>query len=634
MLLRHLASGSTGSGRSYLSPSLTNLSLKRNPPLSQDASAAKKLSRIVTEAVKYNTNKQIKCMFKKEIENLIRKAVKKLQSRKEISKIDLAKIKIEHPREKTHGDYATHIAMVASRQTNKTPLEIGKSLKLEILKLKPDLFKKIEVVPPGFINFFLSEKTLLKQLKNAANNGYNLSKIGKGKKVIVDYSSPNIAKPFGIGHLRSTIIGQALYNIYRFLGYKTIGDNHLGDWGSQFGKLIVAIKKWKKGETNLSIGELEKLYVRFHKEAEKNPHLAEEGRIWFRKLEEGNKEARRIWKACVKISLQEFNKIYKLLGVKIDQTLGESFYEAFLPRIIKEVKNKGLAKESRGALVFEYPKNQLPPAMLLKSDGATTYFTRDLAAIKYRIKKWKPCLIIYEVGAEQQLHFRQLFKAVEMVGWLESKKTKLIHVAHGLYRTKTGKFSTRKGGTIHLEKVLNEAVRKAKKIIENSEENLRKKEKIARIVGIGAVKYNDLSERPSKDIVFDWEKILNLKGNSGPYLQYTCVRCQSVLKKAKTEIDIRKIKTTPLNKEEEDILRELYKFPEAVQEAAEKFSPNVICNFIFQLSQKYNLFYDLHPIIKIKNLDKKRFRLALTLAVGNVVKTGLNLLGISVPEKM
>lgn len=573
-------------------------------------------------------------MLKVKIENLIRRAVEELQDQKKISKANLPKIKIEHPREKTHGDYATNIAMVISKQTNKSPLKIGETLKSQILKLKPDLFEKIEVVPPGFINFFLSEKTLIRQLKRATKEEYGSSKIGKGKKVIVDYSSPNIAKPFGIGHLRSTIIGQALYNIYRFLGYKTIGDNHLGDWGSQFGKLIAAIKRWKKGKTDLSIEQLEKLYIKFHKEAEKNPHLVEEGRMWFRKLEEGDREARRIWRACIKISLREFKKIYKLLGVNIDQTLGESFYEVFLPQIIKEVKSKGFAKKSQGALIFEYPKNQLPPAMLLKSDGATTYFTRDLAAIKYRLKRYKPCLIIYEVGVEQKLHFRQLFRAVEMLGWLRSKRIKLIHVAHGLYRTKTGKFSTRKGGTVHLEEVLNEAVLRAKKIIENSKENLRKKEKIARIIGIGAVKYNDLSERPSKDIVFDWEKILNLKGNSGPYLQYTCVRCQSVLKKAKTKMDLRKIKIVPLNEEEKDILREIYKFPEIIQEAAEEFSPNIICNFIFQLSQKYNLFYDLHPILKVKDPDKKRFRLTLTLATGTIVRTGLNLLGISVPERM
>ena len=573
-------------------------------------------------------------MLKVKIENLIRRAVEELQDQEKIPKTNLPKIKIEHPREKSHGDYATNIAMVISKQTNKSPLKIGEGLKSQILKLKPDLFEKIEVVPPGFINFFLSEKTLIRQLKRAIKEGYGSSKIGKGKRVIVDYSSPNIAKPFGIGHLRSTIIGQALYNIYRFLGYKTIGDNHLGDWGSQFGKLIVAIKRWKKGKTDLSIEQLEKLYIKFHKEAEKNPHVVEEGRIWFRKLEEGDREARRIWRACIKISLREFKKIYKLLGVKFDQTLGESFYESFLPQIIKEVKSKGFVKKSQGALIFEYPKNQLPPAMLLKSDGTTTYFTRDLAAIKYRLKRYKPCLIIYEVGAEQKLHFRQLFRAVEMLGWLKSKRIKLIHVAHGLYRTKTGKFSTRKGGTIHLEEVLNEAVLRAKKIIEGSKEILREKEKIARIVGIGAVKYNDLSERPSKDIVFDWEKILNLKGNSGPYLQYTCVRCQSVLKKAKTKMDLRKIKIVPLNEEEKDILREIYKFPEIIQEAAEEFSPNIICNFIFQLSHKYNLFYDLHPILKAKDPDKKRFRMALTLATEKIVRTGLNLLGISVPERM
>ena len=577
-------------------------------------------------------------MLTQKIKNLLQKAVKELQKEEVLPKFEIPEIKIEHPREKIYGDYATNIAIVIARKAGKNPMEIGEIIKSKVKSQKSKVFDEIETAKPGFINFFLSKKALIKELKRALKEKerYGSSKIGRGEKVIVDYSSVNIAKPFGVGHLRSTIIGQAVYNIYRFLGYKTIGDNHLGDWGAQFGKLIAAIKRWKKGNTNLSIKELEELYVKFHKEAEGNPDLIEEGREWFKKLEKGDKEARRIWRNCIETSLKEFKRIYNLLGVKIDYALGESFYEPFLEEVIKEAENKGIAKKSRGALVIEYPKSPLPPAMLLKSDGATTYFTRDLAAIKYRIERWKPRLIIYEVGAEQRLHFRQLFKAVEMLGWVKPKRTKFVHIAHGLYRTKTGKFSTRRGQVIHLEEVLNEAILRAKEVIEKSGRGLPKKEKerIAKTVGIGAVKYNDLSEQPSKDIIFDWGKILNLKGNSGPYLQYTYARAQSVLKKAKTKIDARKIKAAPINKEEEGILRESYKFPEIIQEAAENFSPNIICNFIFQLSQKYNLFYDLHPIIKAKDVDKKNFRLALTLAVSQIVKTGLSLLGISTPEKM
>jgi arginyl-tRNA synthetase len=305
--------------------------------------------------------------------------------------------------------------------------------------------------------------------------------------------------------------------------------------------------------------------------------------------------------------------------------------------IIKELREKKIAKESQGALIVEFPKNEFPPVIVQKSDGTTTYFTRDLATIKYRLKKWNPDLIIYEVGADQKLHFQQLFKTVEILGWAE--KTKFVHVAHGLYRTKTGKFSTRRGETVHLEDVLKEAIERAREIIEKSETSrgLTEKEKgrVAKIVGIGAVKYNDLSQHPSKDIIFDWEKVLNLKGNSAPYLQYTFVRSRSVLRKdKKLQIENFKLKIEKLNKEEIDILREIYKFPEIVQEAAEKFSPNLICNFIFDLAQKYNLFYDLHPILKAETEELKIFRLALTTAVAQVLKNSLNLLGISVPERM
>jgi len=583
--------------------------------------------------------------------NLIEKSIKELQKEKIFPKFEPPKIKVEHPEEKAHGDYATNIAMVIAGQVKKNPMEIAEALKSKVKGQKSKVFDEVEVVKPGFINFFLSKEYLLKEIKTILRekDKYGSSKMGRGRIVVIDYSSPNIAKPFGIGHLRSTIIGQALYNIYKFLGWKCIGDNHLGDWGTQFGKLIVAIKKWgdEKNLEGLSIDDLEKLYVKFHQEAESDLRLEEEGRMWFKKLEKGDKEARKIWQACVNISLKEFNKIYKFLGIKIDYAFGESFYEPLLKEILREAKEKGVAKESRGALIIEYPKNELPPAMLLKSDGTTTYLTRDLATVKYRLKRWKPDLIIYEVGADQELHFKQLFKAVGLLGWTNpapeqvrcgARKVKFFHVAHGLYRTKTGKFSTRKGETVHLEEVLKEAIERAREIIEKSETGRglseNEKEKITRAVGIGAIKYNDLSQYYSRDIVFDWDKILNLKGNSAPYLQYTFARCQSVLRKAKLKIVARKIKIIDFKLEEENILRTIYKFPEIVQEAAERLSPNLVCNFVFDLAQKYNLFYDLYPIIRAETRELKIFRLALTAAVAQVLKNSLSLLDIGVSEKM
>lgn len=543
---------------------------------------------------------------------------------------------IEHPERETYGDYASNIALLLARKQKCPPLKIAQ----EIVKCLPKMrfIKKIEIVKPGFINFFLSEEFFINELNRILKEGneYGSSKAGKGKVVIIDYSSPNIAKPFGIGHLRSTIIGQALYNIYKFLGFKSIGDNHLGDWGTQFGKLAVAAKKW--GIKKFSVNNLEKLYVKFHKETEKNPELEKEARFEFKKLEEGEKEAKNFWKKCVDVSLKEFNRIYQLLGVKIDYAFGESFYQPMLEDIVREAKRKKVLKKSQGALVIKFPRNEFPPAIILKSDGTTTYFTRDLATIKFRLKKWRPNLIIYEVGADQALHFKQLFKAVELLGW--AKKEKFFHVAHGLIRTKTGKFSTRKGETIHLEEVLNEAILRAREVIENSETgrglNDKEKNEIAKMVGIGAVKYNDLKQHPSSDIIFEWEKILNLKGNSGPYLQYTFARCQSVLKKIniKKIEKLNKIKVINSNLEEKNILRTIYRFPEVVEEAAEKFSPNLICNFIFDLAQKYNLFYNLHPIIKAETPELKNFRIVLTFAVSQILKNSLSLLGISIPKKM
>jgi len=543
----------------------------------------------------------------------------------------LKEVNLDHSSNKDFGDYSTNVAMVLSKIIKKSPMEIAEKIKLQIETQKSSLIEKVEVVNPGFVNFFLKKEIFLKELEKILKEKekYGSSKIGRGKKIIIDYSGPNIAKRFGIGHLRSTIIGQAVYNIYNFLGYKCIGDNHLGDWGTQFGKLIYEIIDKKISLNSLTIDVLEQLYVQFHKEAEENPRLEEKGREWFKKLEEKNEKAIKIWKKCVEISMKNFEKIYNLLGIKIDYSLGESFYEPMLKKIIKEIKKNGLGVESQGALIFKYSNDEFPPAMLLKSDKTTTYFLRDLATIKFRLKKWKPFLIVYEVGAEQKLHLQQLFRAVELLGW--AKKEQFFHISHGLYRTKEGKFSTRKGATVHLEDVLEEAIAQAKEMIKDGIEE-KEKNKIAKIVGVGAIKYNDLKEHCSKDIIFSWEKILNLKGNSGPYLQYTFARCQSVLEK--TENKIKKAAISEFAPEEIKILREIYKFPEIVEEAAKKFSPNIIANFIFNLAQEFNCFYDAHPILKAENENLKSFRLLLTQCVAQVLKNSLSLLGISLPNKM
>ncbi len=518
------------------------------------------------------------------------------------------------------GDYSSNIAFILTKEKKKNPNEIAEELKV---KIKSDIFSKVET-KNGFLNFFISEDFLKKELSLILEKEKEYGRGKIGKRVVIDYSSPNIAKSFGIGHLRSTIIGQSLYNIYQFLGWDAIGINHLGDWGTQYGKLLYQIKKEKKDPKKLSIKELEELYVRFHKEAEEDEKIEEEGRRWFAKLEKGDKEAREIWKICREKSLEEFDEIYDELGVKIDYTTGESFYEEKLTDIIEEAKKKKVAKESKGAFIIDF--DEMPPAMILKSDKSTTYLTRDLAAVKYRINKFSPDFFIYEIGVDQTLHMKQLFATVEKMGW--ASKDKFFHVGHGMFRLKEGKFSTRRGRTIHLREVLSLAKEKAKKIIEESlsskDISLTEKEEIAKIVGIGAIKYNDLKRHYKRDVVFDWERVITLKGDSGPYLQYTCVRCKSILEKAKgsdTEIG-------NLNKEEREIVKRLTQFRETVDAAADSFSPNIIAEYAFKLAKEFNYFYDKYPILG----DKKK--VAITKGTYIILKKALFLLTIEVPKKM
>ena len=533
-------------------------------------------------------------------------------------------ISLEFPENEAFGDYSSNVALVAGHKAEEI---VGK---LRGDKTLTGLVSKIEVAGPGFINFFLSEKALLDELVSIEKQRgkYGTSDLGEGKTVIVDYSSPNIAKRFGIGHLRSTVIGQSLYNLYRFLGYKVIGDNHLGDWGTQFGTLLYQIDSKGLNPGELTIDTLEKLYVEFNSEAKSNEKLWDMARVWFKKLEEKDAKAREIWQKVVDTSLKEFERIYDILGVKIDYAYGESFYLDKMPSVIEELKKKGLLTESQGAKIIEF--KDLPPIIVVKSDGATTYLTRDLATIRFRIGEWKPDILIYEVGSEQTLYFRQLFETVRLLGW--KGNSEFVHVAHGLIRFEHGKMSTRRGQTIKLEEVLNEGISKAKAIIDRSETGRglgsSEKEKVAKAVGIGAVKYFDLMHHPSTDIIFDWEKIFVLEGNSAPYLQYTVARANSVLEKGRKSPPKGKI---TLNPEELAVLRSLTRFSEIIVIAAKSYSPNLLANYLFHLAQKFNNFYNQHRIIGGEN---EEFRLALTAAVSQVLKNGLAILGIETPQRM
>ena len=563
----------------------------------------------------------------KEIEKITKKAINDLSWGGVSGEISI-------PKNTDHGDYSSSAPLKIAKLNESDPMDVAKAMAEKIANYDEDGIEKVEAVAPGFVNFFLSRNRIKSDLLDIIEKGdrYGSSWDGKGKTVVIDYSSPNIAKLFGVGHLRSTIIGQAIYNIYRFLGWECIGDNHLGDWGTQFGKLISQIKRsgLEGNVESLTIEELEELYIAFHRSAEKDPDLVEQGREWFKKLESGDKEAEKIWKTCVDTSMREFERIYRMLGIKIDLALGESFYAGLTGKVIDELKERGLTKESERALIVEFPN--LPSLILVKSDGASTYLARDLATIKYRINKWSPELIIYEVGVDQSLYFKQLFEIVNMLGW--NAKTKLVHIAHGLVRWKHGKFSTRKGETIHLENVLLETIKRAREIIDSSETSpdLSEDERseVARMVGIGAIKYNDLYQHYSRDILFDWDKMLNLKGNSAPYIQYTFARTESVLQRSGDKVGA-DLEMGNLNAEELAVLRRVRLFPQMVEEAGRTLSPNVICNFLFDLAQGYNGMYSKHRIV---GADNQNLRVAITVAVNRVLKNGLTLLGIEAPERM
>jgi arginyl-tRNA synthetase len=529
---------------------------------------------------------------------------------------------IERPSDESHGDFATNVALVMFKKGKfKSPRELAEKIKSQFLKNKEvsDLFEKVEVAGPGFINFYFKQSYFLERM-NRVDKNFGKDDWGKGKRILVDYSSPNIAKDFSVGHLRSTIIGQAIRNLYEFCGFTTVGDNHLGDWGTQFGMIIAAVEEAGLDIEKMSVSEMEELYVKFNQRVKEDEGLREKAKEAFVRLEKGDSKALMIWKKSIDSSMKEFDKIYDLLGVKIEHSYGEGFYVDLWGEIIENAKKLGLAKRSEGALVMDL-SDDLPPGMFLKSDGGTTYFTRDLATIKFRQDNpaLKSDLYVYEVGEEQTLHFKQVFVAAEKLGFCN--RDSLVHVAHGLVLGDDGKkMSTRKGTGMKMGDLLEKAIEKAGKINRSS----------AEIVGVGAVKYFDLKHSPQTTYKFKMEDALSLDGNSGPYLQYALVRIKSVLSK------VDKIESTSRSDlevcvEEMNVLRCLDRFPETVMEAAKGFAPNLICNYLFELAQRFNAFYNKYRILEGEN---REFKLRLTLAVKQVLSNGLELLGIEVPEKM
>ena len=540
---------------------------------------------------------------------------------------------IEIPADTAMGDYAFPCFRLA-KTLRKPPAAIAVEI---VEKLALPSFISDKKVVGAYINFFLDDQQYIENvLSDVENQGsaYGGSEIGAGRVICIDYSSINIAKPFHMGHLSTTVIGHSLYKIYEFLGYKPIGINHLGDWGTQFGKLIAAYKLWgnKEDIEKHAVTAMLDLYVRFHDEAEKDNSLNDLGRAWFKKIEDGDAEALEIFNWFKDLTLKDVGKIYDLLGVKFDSYAGESFYNDKMQPVIDELKEKKLLALSDGAYVVRLDEYDLPPCIILKSDGATLYSTRDLAAAFYRKKTYDFDKCLYVVAYQQSLHFKQWFKVVEMMGydWAHD----LEHVAFGMVSLEDGAMSTRKGKVIFLQDVLDKAIEKTLSIIHEKSPNLENKEEIAKIVGVGAIVFDTLSSARIKDITFSFERVLNFDGETGPYVQYTHARCASLMRRA--EFDYRseeKDYAALKNKEAFAVAKLLYTFPDTVQKACDKNEPSMITKHVTELAKAMNRFYYEHRIIS-DDKPGTAARLMLADCVKTVLKTGLSLIGVAAPDRM
>ena len=543
---------------------------------------------------------------------------------------------IEIPPNSDLGDYAFPCFKLA-KELKKAPPMIANDIK-ENIKIDESIIDRIDVVG-GYLNIFINKETLTKTvLEEIANKKekYGSSNIGNGKNVVIDYSAPNIAKPFHIGHLRSTVIGGALYKIYNFLGYNSVGINYLGDWGLQFGKVMAGISLWKDEYDfeNDEMGSILKIYIRFNQEEKEKPELTDLAREYFKKLEDGDKETYKLWEHIRKISLENYEKTYKLLNSKFDSYNGEAYYNDKMMPIVEELKEKGLLKESQGAQVVDLEEYNMPPCIIITSAGTTIYATRDLASLKERMNKYDFDKAIYVVGGEQALHFKQVFKVFELMGYGEYAK-RCTHVPFGLVVDKDGeKIGSRKGNSVFLEDILNEAIDKVKNIINEKNPELEDKDEVARKVGVGAIIFNDLANSRIKDEIFDWDMLLNFQGETGPYIQYIYVRTKSLLDKAGYIPKIEEVDYTKLAEREAiSTLKLIYMFNEVVQNAADKNEPSILARYLIDLSQSFSSFYNEHKII-VQKKDIQDARLFLTYAVGTVLKTGAELLGMEMPERM
>lgn len=540
---------------------------------------------------------------------------------------------IEIPPNSELGDYAFPCFRLA-KELKKAPPVIASEIKEKMVL--DDVVNKIDVVG-GYLNFFIAKDRLVKStLEDVLNkeDSFGNSNIGKGKTVVIDYSAPNIAKPFHIGHLRSTVIGGALYKIYKALGYKVIGINHLGDWGMGVCKTIAGYEMWKD-EYDFSsnpINAISKIYARFNKEEKEDPTLTDKARNALQRLEARDEETTKLWKWIIEISIESYNKIYDLIGCKFDSYNGEAFYNDKMDRVVNILEEKGLLVDSEGAKVVMMP-DDMPPCIIITSAGTTIYATRDLAALLYRIENYNFDKAIYVVGAEQTLHFKQIFKTLELMGYEKYAKN-CVHVPFGLILDENGeKIGSRKGNAITLEEIFGEAIEKSLNVINEKNPSLENKEEVAKMVGVGAIIFNDLANNRIKDEIFDWKQILNFSGETGPYMQYTYVRTQSILRNA-GNLDLENIDYSKLlDNEAIEVIKNLKEFPNVLVSSANKNEPSLISRHLIEIAKSFSRFYNEHQII-CDDKDTQNARLALTKAVGIAIKNGLNILGIETPEKM
>lgn len=573
--------------------------------------------------------------FKKEIAKFIANAVKLDENELESY--------IEVPKDSTNGDYAFPCFRLA-KELKKSPVIIANDIKEKIV-LDESIIEKVEVVS-GYLNFYVNKQKMASEVigEMLKNEDYGKSNVGNGKNIVIDYSAPNIAKPFHIGHLRSTVIGGALYKIYKYLGYNTIGINHLGDYGTQFGKMIEGYKLWKD-EYNLEknpIDQMMDIYIRINNLCKEDEKVLENCRNNFKKLEDGDPYCVELWEKFKQLSLKEFQRVYELLDSKFDSWNGEAFYSDKMQEVIDILEKTGKLEESQGAKIINLEDKGInTPIIIKKSNDSTTYATRDLAAILYRSRTYDFDKALYVVSYEQNLHFKQVFETAKLLG-IDEKYTKgLEHVSFGMVLLPTGKMSTREGTVVKLEDLLDEAIQRAKTVIETKNPELENKDEVAKKVGIGAVIFNDLSNSRIKDEIFDWNTILNFQGETGPYIQYTYVRTKSIIEKSGNKFEdiknsdiFRNIKLEYLQDEEaQNILKLIYNFEEILKQVTEKNEPSILSRYLIEVAKAYSSYYNNNKII-VEDTDIKNARIFITYATGKILEIGADLLGIKMPDKM